>query len=241
MMLQSQDAPLNILGSRKNVLLQKDDVGQRKRGFHDLPGPEFTYGRSDHSTIQDGVGNLVSHWKTSKPSASHQEKVVDFKKLNRAVIGKRGQTSTRNELRTNPTFMIQKNKLAASGQLIIGGPQAQSNTAGGFGKANRPSTPIKGVLSNNFGNRAEQDLTEQYGVLQMHQKQQRGQQKQSIGKNRALLLKEKYDQETRSIQQKKQFVMKRFAEVNARTNSHNVAGRSIQNFQSVREQAANPK
>ena len=48
-------------------------------------------------------------------------------------------------------------------------------------------------------------------------KQNKGMQKQNIGKNRALLLKEKYDQETRSIQQKKQFVMKRFAEINPMT------------------------
>ena len=53
--------------------MQKDDVGQRKQGFHDLPGPEFTYGRADHATINDGVGNLVSHWKMSKPSTSKHE------------------------------------------------------------------------------------------------------------------------------------------------------------------------
>jgi len=60
-----------------------------------LPGPEFTYGRSDHGTISDGVGNLVNHWKVSKPSVSKQDKCVDFKKINRAVVTKRGQTSTR--------------------------------------------------------------------------------------------------------------------------------------------------
>jgi len=45
-----------------------------------------------------------------------------------------------------------------------GGPSgangSQGNAMYGFGKANRPSTPIKGVLSNNFGNRAEMDINE---------------------------------------------------------------------------------
>lgn len=70
--------------------------------------------------------------------------------------------------------MMQKNKLAASGQQIIGGAAAQGNTAYGFGKANRPSTPIKGVLSNNFGNVAAKDLTDQYEVQQIHMKQNKG-------------------------------------------------------------------
>ena len=50
---------------KRNVLLQKDDVGMRKEGFHQLPGPDFTYGRSDNATITEGVGGLVSNWKMS--------------------------------------------------------------------------------------------------------------------------------------------------------------------------------
>ena len=61
--------------------------------------------------------------------------------------------------------MVQKNKLVASGALIVGGNTTQSGVMNGFGKANRPSTPIKGVLSNNFGNEAEKEITGQYEVL----------------------------------------------------------------------------
>ena len=69
------------------------------------------------------------------------------------------------ELRSNPNFMLQqKNKLVASGQLIMGGASGGTASQGGatfgFGKANRPSTPIKGVLSNNFGNMAEKEINE---------------------------------------------------------------------------------
>ena len=80
---------------KKNVLLQKDDVGKRKEGFHVLPGPEFTYGRSDHATIQDGVSELVRDWHISKPSQTNKQKVTDFRKVNKVVAGKRGQTGTR--------------------------------------------------------------------------------------------------------------------------------------------------
>jgi len=115
------------------------------------------------------------------------------------VVTKRGQTSTRNELRTNPNFVVQKNKLVASGALIVGG-SSQTIGLDGFGRANRPSTPIKGVLSNNFGNAAEKEITGQYEVFQFHTKNLKNQQKvNNIGQTRALMLKEKYDQEHRAL------------------------------------------
>ena len=43
-------------------------------------------------------------------------------------------------------------------------------------------------------------------------------------------LKQQYDTESRALPQKKQFVMKRFAEVGARTNTHNFVGRSMPVF-----------
>ncbi len=58
----------NMPSIKKNVLLQKDDVGRRKEGFHKLPGPDFTYGKSDHATITEGVGAIVHNWSLSKPS-----------------------------------------------------------------------------------------------------------------------------------------------------------------------------
>ena len=82
-------------GIKRNVLLQKDDVGKRKEGFHQLPGPDFTYGRSDHSTIAEGVGGLVNNWKVSQPSQTKKDQVIDFRKINRVAAGKRGTTSTR--------------------------------------------------------------------------------------------------------------------------------------------------
>ena len=36
---------------------------------------------------------------------------------------------------------------------------------GGFGKANRPSTPIQGVISFTYANMAEMEMTDQYKVL----------------------------------------------------------------------------
>lgn len=64
------------------------------------------------------------------------------------------------ELRANPNYMVNKNKLVASGALIMGGGQTSqvSQSEVGFGRANRPSTPIKGVLSYNFGNQAEYEI-----------------------------------------------------------------------------------
>lgn len=148
-------------------------------------------------------------------------------------------------MRSNPNYVVQKNKLVASGALIVGGSSSSQNgNLNGFGKANRPSTPIKGVLSNNFGNEAEKDMVGQYEVFQFHKKNLNNQQKTSnIGKNRALMLKEKYDQEHRALQSKKQanqFVMKRFAEVNARTNTHNSVAKSVQSIRTFDEPKSRP-
>ena len=65
---------------------------------------------------------------------------------------------------------------------------------------------------------------------------------QQIRINRANELKSKYDSINRDTQAKKMFIMKRFAEVNARTNTHNKVATSMQNFQpaAAQEQTSNP-
>jgi len=56
----------------------------------------------------------------------------------------------------------------------IGGPSNQTikpattsggSRGGGFGKANRPSTPIQGVISFTYANMAEMELKDQYNNL----------------------------------------------------------------------------
>jgi hypothetical protein len=60
----------------------------------------------------------------------------------------------------------------------IGGPSAQlikpstttggsraATGGGGFGKSNRPSTPIQGVISFTYANMAEMEMKDQYNAL----------------------------------------------------------------------------
>lgn len=65
--------------------------------------------------------------------------------------------------------------------------------------------------------------------------------KPAIRNNRAALLKEKFDQDVRQTQEKKQFIMKRFADINPRTNTHNKMLMSQTNFQEPAPQKEEPQ
>ena len=56
------------LGSAKNYLIIKDDVGKSKPATRDLPADGFAYGRPDQ-TNQEGAAQVTTSWKyhTSKP------------------------------------------------------------------------------------------------------------------------------------------------------------------------------
>ena len=81
----------------------------------------------------------------------------------------------------------------------MGGSQVGNFSEVGFGRANRPSTPIKGVIANNFGNYAEAEINQTYEVIQYHtnNRSRKVPGAPGIRKNNALILKEKFDMENR--------------------------------------------
>lgn len=82
-------------------------------------------------------------------------KINDFTRLNKAVL-KQGATNAaanramrqQHDLKVN---MSQRN--AISRGRVVGGGQAPPNMA--FGKANRPQTPVGGIIRNNYGEEGE--------------------------------------------------------------------------------------
>lgn len=54
------------MGSRKNYLIIKDDVGRGKPFTRDLPGDGFAYGRPDQ-TNQEGASEITTSWKFHHP------------------------------------------------------------------------------------------------------------------------------------------------------------------------------
>ena len=55
-----------LLGSRKNVLLVKDDVGMAKPTTKDLPGGDFAFGRDKRyvESAQQGTSSMANYSET---------------------------------------------------------------------------------------------------------------------------------------------------------------------------------
>lgn len=134
--------------NKKNQLLVKDDVGKAKPATRDLPPDGFTFGRADKKD-EENAGKVTSSWKMheqSKPKGSER----DFKKLNKMCI-KEGIVDSKNhkDFRMLNDPRIEPHIDTRSRRFVV--PEANA-----FGRPNRPSTPINGVICNYYGESAHQ-------------------------------------------------------------------------------------
>ena len=75
------------------------------------------------------------------------------------------------ELRKQEKFKVpfgQKNKISGDSSL-----QGKLNAINKFGKANRPQTPVRGIISGDYANQAEIDLKEKYLQVAAERKEKR--------------------------------------------------------------------
>lgn len=167
------------LNSHKyNVLLVKDDVGRAKQSTRNIPNESHTFGKAERRDPED-AGKVTSIWQYSRENAlSRQDK--DFKKLNKSALGNRATTAhqqylhrqqsdirirhpsqvrdsvqrkaqrtcggSMSALRYGGTGRQNQKKLAPP--MIIPSDQNENFT---YGAALRPSTPIKAVIGNFYG------------------------------------------------------------------------------------------
>ena len=91
-----------------------------------------------------------------------------------------------------------------------------------FGKANRPSTPIQGVISNNYANIAAQEVTERYDLYLKANKDAKKAKRILPANTRAGTLAAKYhnDQRIKNENEEQRFKMKRFGNVGPRTSTN---------------------
>ena len=125
-----------------NYLLVKDDVGKAKPTVRQLPQDGFAYGKKINPDAE-GAGALLSSWATHAQSwEAPPDK--DFKKLN-ALSLKKGATTAKQQrqFRTTADVRIQT---AKPGSVRPAVPDIT------FGEPTRPSTPIKAVVGNFYGN-----------------------------------------------------------------------------------------
>ena len=139
-------------------MLVKDDIGRAKPVTRDLPPEGFTYGKADRRDTEN-AGVITSSWKLheqSKPKESER----DFKKLNKMGL-KNGVVDARTlkEFRQGHDARIEATVGDISRRRLYSVPDQVA-----FGKPNRPSTPINGVISNYYGDSAHQEIVERYAV-----------------------------------------------------------------------------
>ena len=154
------------LGSKSNYLVLKDDVGKAKPTTRDLPQKEFAYGKTE-KTKQEGAGVITTSWLYHQSkNADDKHNPRDFKKLNKfAVVG--GMVTSKDNYVFRKTHDARipfgLNALKARGMSL---PSGQFR----YGRANRPQTPVKGIILNQYGETAKNDIQEKYKMLKCYKR-----------------------------------------------------------------------
>lgn len=144
--------------NKRNFLLVKDDVGRAKPATRDLPPDGFTFGRADRRD-QENAGVITSSWKMHEQSKPRDPE-RDFKRLNKMGL-RNGITDAKDvkefrqthDARIEPTIGERARRRQHSVPETIA-----------FGKANRPTTPINGIIANYYGETAHQEINEKYSL-----------------------------------------------------------------------------
>ena len=137
---------------QKNCLLVKSGVGQPKPFTHDLPAINHTYGkknRPDHFN----AGSLLSSWNNHATSLT-EIRAQDFSKINKiALLKKVTDPKSLKEMRKDLDVKVKARYESRPRGLQELSKNVLVSTL--FGKKNRPSTPIKGLICGDYGTATE--------------------------------------------------------------------------------------
>jgi len=190
---------------RTNVLLVRPVLGKVKPTTYTLPGCSFTYGKRDQFD-EEGVREVVGSWKQHTPCPA-SEPGRDFKKLNKCAVVA-GATSSKHI----SDFRLQVDIRC---QTLNTGPRNKHDQIPDmvFGRPQKPSTPIAGVLSNSYQrdwlvDQKQQKLKTHQQKLNLHTKALSQHTRASLG-----------HQKIRAGPSKEPFKMQKFQGVEARVNS----------------------
>ena len=156
-----------LLGNKRNYLVLKDDVGKAKPTTRDLPGAGFAYGKTE-KTKQEGAGVITTSWSYHRSNMKDEKhNPRDFKKLNKfAVVG--GMVTSKDNYKFRKTHDARipfgLNALKAKGVHLPG-------DAFRYGRANKPGTPVKGIILHQYGETAKEELQSKYKNIRDYKKQ----------------------------------------------------------------------
>lgn len=140
MLEDKEDKYLQFLQLSGNFLIVKDSMGKAKPTTRALPGQSHIYGLKPKPDVE-GVGSLLSSWSEHK-SSSLPRSDKDFKKLNALCLTQKACTAP--EQRAFRQYSDIRVKTASQRSQIIVPDMI-------FGMSAKPSTPIKAVLGNFYG------------------------------------------------------------------------------------------
>ncbi|KAF4746121.1 hypothetical protein FOZ63_004366, partial [Perkinsus olseni] len=157
---------LDLVAANRNPLLMRDEVGQAKPTYYDLPNEGFVYGKSEGAD-PEGAKEITMTWKSHKPNPVSEANVLDFRSLNKSAIddGKCRTASDQKIYREqHPKFLVHKSASQKRQEGRSVAPRHEKPMPSNFvyGKKTRPSTPISHVISNQFGLESEMVVEAQY-------------------------------------------------------------------------------
>lgn len=170
--LSPSGAPLSARIRPKNPLLTRDDVGKAKASCYDLPENGFAFGRPGLKE-DEGCKEVMMNWVSHTPRSSHKPLTQDFSKINRGAI--RAKISNSKDLKkyTNEIGEVPL-------KPIVGCPSPRAKPLPSdrqadfsYGMKVRPSTPIKQLVTHQFGREHEEALGNFYSDVQQFEMQER--------------------------------------------------------------------
>ena len=202
MIASGQDKYLNFLQGSGNFLLIKDSMGKPKPSTRDLPGDGYTYGKKlQHDP--EGVGALLTSWAEHKVSVLPKSD-KDFKKLNALAVAEGAVTASK-QRKFREIAEVRVKSASQRSRFVV--PDMI------FGTSGRPSTPMKAVIGNFYGEYAADLKSSTFTPKE---------QKRNIPVARST---KGFDKRNESIknsmqeQEKQRFKLKRFSSVQAKTSS----------------------
>jgi len=145
------------------MLLLKDDIGRAKPSTYDLPDERFAYGRPGNHDAE-GAREVSMFWVSHTPSPAPRSTAPDFVLFNKRAASAGVHKATelaryrKDTDRTTPRY---GDRRSPSARGVIPSDLYSTFT---YGKKVRPSTPIDEVISNRFGERANQSLDKHYSM-----------------------------------------------------------------------------
>ena len=146
-----EDKYLAFLQKSNNFLIVKDSMGKAKPSTVPLPEASFAYGHRCKGD-QEGVSSLLSSWAEHRPSRLSKPD-HDFKRLNILSVFE-GVHTARDQRKFRRNSDVRVKTASQRSQISI--PDIT------FGDSARPSTPMKAVLGNFYGEQAAEEVTANY-------------------------------------------------------------------------------